>query len=119
MLKNGKEERLIRLIHRNLLFLVILVAVVAVVILNLNRKGLLGPIRGGQINHYFLQWKVSDHSTTGGSDNLLLNQLDGTDEPEYARENVVLQLNRNGDGSLTALPRLQGKLEYRSTSSGH
>lgn len=115
MQKGSREELIIRLIHRNLLFLVLLIVVV-VVILNLNRRGLLGPIKGGRENGFTLIWRISDHTAT---DAPLVNQLSGTtDEPKYEGDSVI-KLTLRGDGGLEALPRLQGQLEYHLNSNSN
>lgn len=110
----GREERVIRSIHSNLLYVVVAAIIIAVIVsFNFSRQGLLGPIRGGPFPNMFLQWKISDH-TTDNNPLPLDNQLNGTDAPEYAREGVVVQLQRQSNGDLLALPRYQGTLEYRA-----
>lgn len=109
--RQSSDEVMIRRIHRNLMILlVVAVLVVAAVMAGLYRNNILGPIRGGTFTGYTLKWSISDHNDTNGG--ALQNQLSGTtDNPRYDDEPVTV-LNRNNDGSLRALPRFQGQLEY-------
>lgn len=113
MMKRMKSDELvIRSIHSNLLYIVVAGIIIATIVLfNFSRQDLLGPIRDGSSVNQVVIWSISDHSTV--NDTPLINLIDGTnDSPEYAREGVVVNLRRNSDGSLEALPRFQGTLEY-------
>jgi|GEM_PF-7075650 len=77
----------------------------------LQKAGVLGPTRGGQFPNRVILWKISDH-TTGNTP--LVNDINGTDAPEYANESVVVPLRRASDGSIENLLRFQGEFEYRS-----
>lgn len=112
MKRSGREEQVIRSIHTKLIYIVVAAIIIALIVMfNFSRQGLLGPIRDASSVNQAVIWSISDHSTTNNA--LLINLLDGTnDSPEYAHEGVVINLRRNSDGSLEALPRFQGTLEY-------
>lgn len=112
----GREERLIRSIHRHLLITIVAAAIVGVLLFfGLYRAGLLGPIVGGRFDGYTLEWKVSDHHADGTP---LDNSLIATDQPQYSEYSgeVIVELQRQNDGNLQKLPRFQGTLEYRKSS---
>ncbi len=110
----GREERLIRSIHRHLMIIVVAAVIGGVLLFfGLYRAGLLGPIVGGRFDGYTLEWKVSDHRADGLP---LDNSLTATDTAQYSGE-LIVELQRQNDGSLQSLPRFQGTLEYRKSSN--
>ena len=111
-LKRGRTEngsdQVVRQIHRNLSFLVVGEIVLAAFVLgNLYRNGIIGPIQSGNPPP-ILVWSVSDHTGSGAP---LANQINGSDVPRYD-DNRVLDLQRDANGNLVALPRIQATLEY-------
>ncbi len=115
MMKSLKREELaIRSVHRSLLTVLAVVVIIGgLFYINSYYPGLLGPIKG-DINHDpALRWSVSDHSDNNGTSVLLKNSLTEPDVPKYDDENDhVIKLDRNLDGSLSTLPRIQGTLEF-------
>ena|SRR3989344_3442049 len=114
MMKSLKREELaIRSVHRSLLTVLAVVVIIGgLFYINSYYPGLLGPIKG-DINHDpALRWSVSDHNDTDGK--ILVNKLSGTtDNPKYNdQDDHVNKLDRNPDGSLPTLPRIQGTLEF-------
>ena len=106
----GQEGLVIKQIHRNLTVLVIGAVVVGGLIMaNLYRTGIIGPIQKNNNPPPVFIWSVSDHTSSGSA---LANQLGATDAPKYDDNGRVLDLQRNPDGSLVALPRFQATLEY-------
>lgn len=109
MRRAGREEQTIRSIHINLLYLIVAAVIIALIVMfNFSRQGLLGPIRGDRSGNPIVIWSISDHTSTNQP---LINSLDAVDQPEYEGD-YVLPLTLNTDGSLQALPRYQGTLEY-------
>ena len=105
----NREEIAIRLIHRKLTpLLIVSVIIGALVFYGLYRGGLIGPIVNDNTANTTFEWRVSDHDSSG---KILQNSTTADDSPQYPG-NTVIELNRKTDGSLEALPRLQGQLEY-------
>ena len=105
-----REEIIIRLIHRNFIFVVLGIIVAGILIVyGLQRGGILGG--QGEIlgtSDVTGSWKVSDHTSSG---TLLNNSMSATDVPRYD-DTVTLNLQRDNSGNINALPRFQGELEY-------
>ncbi|MEK7202354.1 MAG: hypothetical protein AAB669_02410 [Patescibacteria group bacterium] len=116
MKQSGREERTIRSIHTNLIYVVVAAIIIALIVMfNFSRQGLLGPIKGGSLRGMTLRWKISEQDS---SRKLLVNQLEGPGTPEYDRDwpESVIALERDSNGDLVALPRFQGQLEYCTTN---
>ena len=114
MKQSGREERTIRSIHTNLIYIVVAAVIIALIVLfNFSRQGLLGPIRGDRSGDPIVIWSVTDHGVETNNPPLI-NDLNGSDLPEYPLEGVVVSLRRDSNGNLVALPRIQGTLEYHA-----
>lgn len=108
-----REELVVRRIHRNALFVIVaIVTAGALVAVTIHHGELLGPIVTNARQRSFLKWSISDHYNNNAN-SLLQNSLFANDEPEYQGD-IILNLQRSGDGGLEALPRYQGKLEYHA-----
>ena len=116
MKRSGREEQAIRSIHSNLLYIIVAAVIIALIVLfNFSRQGLLGPIRGDSNRNPAVIWSVTDHRL-GTNNSLLINDINGSDLPEYIQEGIV-PLQRDSNGDLVALPRVQGTLEYYKNPS--
>lgn len=105
-----REEQLIQLIHKNVLLAVVAIVLIGgIIVLGFFRKGILSPIVGNPDNGFTLIWKVSDHTLEG---DLLINRISGTNDSPFYDDELVTEIQLNSDGSLRALPRLQGELNY-------
>ena len=111
MSERARSETTIRSIHSNLIYVVVAAIIIAIIVMfNFSRQGLLGPIRGDGNSNPVVIWSISDHTSVLDP---LINTLNATDTPKYQGDEV-LSLTRNPDGSLQALPRFQGTLEYHA-----
>jgi len=109
-----REELTIQFIHRNALYVVAGLVVLVLTIVGLQRGGLLGPLVDLSDGNVTFKWGVSDHSGANGNNVILNNSLTATDTPNYDDLGVIMELERESNGNLKALPRFQGSLEYHS-----
>ena len=97
--------------RREVLGIVVLAAMVVIgIIVGLRSPITLSPERDDSAGGITLKTRFSDHEVTGG---LLPNNLNDQTSPHYPGDDPPELLQKNANGDVLNLFRIQGEIEYR------